>query len=598
MSNKDEEKYLKYKIKYFNLKGSGRLSKEKIKFANEHGVDIEPDDEDGDTIFESFIQSLDTPSKVKPQASTGHAKVKTALDFAIEASLRESDMHAKEQALIETAKKASLLQERKQESISNYNLYHSTTDSDCLYMSLLSALTLKPIENKTLILELKKLILKEYENIIRKYPMINFMLKDELLLFNETSKVSTIDDKYIIYSLIYGLNNTSEMGLLDEEKPNTPNDYIRTFNKMYGGHPEIRIFGKIYNKAILCINYNTIIFYRKKDNLPYDNIPDKHNIIVINYKNKDYNYLLHKTDHMIPFIIPDNYFVISFNYLPELYESTTIPPTLKLSASAELSIPPTLKLSASAELPIPPISNIFYIYTTGLFDNSNIKLLDLWLDTLCNNITSCIPDRFQRIEILHYNNATITPNSKELGVMREKLMARHRLDKRIMYHKFINEILPYDQLKNPHIVIDMAHIFNYYPNEQNKYDVFLSTDKSQCPLPIKSIYIGLKLANKELFIVTKRNTVITFIDILIHSKIITKTEKDPSKVLDDIETFIIEKLRTEWDSDARNPGKFVELIQTFDIFDCIYNKLLNQESIEKIKDFTNYPFYIKFLENL
>lgn len=262
------------------------------------------------------------------------------------------------------------------------------------------------------------------------------------------------------------------------------------------------------------------------------------------------------------------------------------------------------------------VGDTFYIYTTGMgyVEDDDLVLLNLWIKTVSESITSCIPGNFTKIIIEHYD---ATRNEKREHIEHNiNLRLRSTLvkfDERIISHTFILSDFPYktSTIKRPHIVIDMAHIFGYYPTEENKYDAFWSgyydhelspvkSTKSLEPLNIKSIYFGfndnLGFANKKLIDVKEDGTVRTFIDCLIDVGLFYRESDSPELQLDNLMKDITKKIYTVLRSHGKKvDDAFMVILQKYNLLNKILEKLFNGETQERIRNIETYDFYREFI---
>jgi hypothetical protein len=253
----------------------------------------------------------------------------------------------------------------------------------------------------------------------------------------------------------------------------------------------------------------------------------------------------------------------------------------------------------------------FYIYTTGLNDDDII--IDIWFDILYKNILSCIPLNFKNIIVIHYDPII-------LGASKSK---NHHLIFRLSDSKYKNQQiiyteLPIKDLNRPHIVIDMAHIFGYYPNEINKYDAYWSgyydsdlyrkynssSRDNSTPLNIKSIYIGFNRSDiaqcSSLISVQPNGNVRTFIDCLIDLKILSVGEIMINDVIDGIVTKIRNILISKWKETDKTYLEFETFEKTFEetfennYFVClVIEKLFKCETLDELYNIEDSSFYKK-----
>ena len=147
--------------------------------------------------------------------------------------------------------------------ISNYQLVRSPGDGSCLYWSLSSAMNRE--QSRHAMIGIKERIRDEYIRVIDEYPSICNMNSDELFIYLlgiDADNPELERDKQVLLCLAMGLSDTSFMNL--PRPPRNPLDYISTFDQMYGGEAEIKMFVELYGIPVLNIDSTrrTAIFYR------------------------------------------------------------------------------------------------------------------------------------------------------------------------------------------------------------------------------------------------------------------------------------------------------------------------------------------------
>jgi hypothetical protein len=214
--------------------------------------------------------------------------------------------------------------------VGNYNIFKSPGDGSCLYWSLTSA-RLGSLADKDSMLAIKRMIREEYARVLRDYPQIRRMRADELFMFANTLGYGR--DYETIFALFIGLNDTTNMNLA--VPPTNPESYLSSFDKMWGGEAEIRVYVELTQQPVLLISGKTIFLYRNRElsdlkkvnkylnpsfgrlneprmlreivTLNYDELSDeqKRNIIVVKTSGAHYDYLLSGDGQ--PFHIPAEY---------------------------------------------------------------------------------------------------------------------------------------------------------------------------------------------------------------------------------------------------------------------------------------------------
>jgi len=262
---------------------------------------------------------------------------------------------------------------------------------------------------------------------------------------------------------------------------------------------------------------------------------------------------------------------------------------------------------------------IFTIITTGIADNTSdsinhliFGLLELFLNTLCSNITKCIPDNFQQILIYHHDiliRFDTSQHSYINNTLNQLLFkARPTLDSRIFTHNFSHQPLDMLNLPRNHLIIDMAHIFAYGLNKQVIWNNIYTRPYIQISrLSINSIYTkwnDYTFARKKLIEISPDGNVRTYIHCLEDSGFLTHAIDDPIDVLKQIIFEIKKKLICSWrhkksivkSTDAG--GHFDEIFDSFLLMDQILEKLFNNKTKEEILDFSTYEDYHEFLIKL
>jgi hypothetical protein len=198
---------------------------------------------------------------------------------------------------------------------------------------------------------------------------------------------------------------------------------------------------------------------------------------------------------------------------------------------------PTCEICNTAKPVVP--AKPFYIYTTGIADwNKPEKIIDKWILYVCDNVLKQIPVRFNEIHIIHSDTLETLPDERSYSVeerrnitqsINRNLCPQDMLKPRVRSSVFTDKALDFSSLRTPHIVIDMAHLFNY--TEIGKATLAGRSYK------IHAIYVGyfgedaiqrikhanpmysLKIASTmQLFRVLDDDTVETYIDRLIKLK--------------------------------------------------------------------------------
>jgi hypothetical protein len=234
----------------------------------------------------------------------------------------------------------------------------------------------------------------------------------------------------------------------------------------------------------------------------------------------------------------------------------------------------------------------FYIYTTGIIDAE--QLIKVWVDTLYENIKSSIPIEF-KIIVNHYDPTPYKNQEKE-----KLIKELEKYNNQIFY----NEELPYKNLERPHIVIDFAHIFGYYPNDENKYDAYWSgyydyliPDKVTKDIitksNIKSIYLGFycsEIAKCKLINVDSYGNIITFIDRLIDLELINNEETDIKQIIDDQIYKLKNSMLGKWKDKGHTLTTFDEQFIYYNLLCEFLEKLFKYNDVFEIFNIENYEF--------
>lgn len=248
---------------------------------------------------------------------------------------------------------------------------------------------------------------------------------------------------------------------------------------------------------------------------------------------------------------------------------------------------------------------------TSLSNHPEFGLLTLWLNSICDNITKRIPDNFTEI-IIYLHDILIDEQRFPIDRHQIKQLLNQKiidsiphLDPRIIIHYFSYDPFNFSELSYPHLIIDMAHIFDYSVGKCVKW----SSHYEHIPniqidtKPIKSIYIGW---NNEEFSrhkhveITEYGTVRTFIDCLEDSGFITGIIHDPVEILYSIIKQMKINLMSIWRQNkgsvksTEDGGHFDEMFNSFSIMDKIIEKLFNNKTKEEILDFETYDEYHEF----
>jgi hypothetical protein len=264
---------------------------------------------------------------------------------------------------------------------------------------------------------------------------------------------------------------------------------------------------------------------------------------------------------------------------------------------------------------------VFNIYTTGIADittNTHDKhiygLLDIWIDTTCNNICKIIPPNITSIIISHYDPIIYAEHyniniSNTISAFNNQLInSINHLDNRIQNHTFNARSIDMRDLSYPHLIIDMAHIFKYGIGKtvgwSNHYsNIYTNPQIRLESIPIKAIYIpwnNSEFVKRKLIEISPNGNVRTYIDCMEDSGFITDYVYDPV----DLFYNIVNKIRLNhiniW-REAKDGvkssdlgGKFDEIYDKFHIVDQLFDKLFLNKTKEEILDISTYDYYDEF----
>jgi hypothetical protein len=138
---------------------------------------------------------------------------------------------------------------------------------------------------------------------------------------------------------------------------------------------------------------------------------------------------------------------------------------------------------------------VFYVYTTGIAEWGDLtKTFEYWQSVLGARICSFVPIEFNAIHIIHCDTlVSITNKSERISIkarINGMLTDNPLPDPRIKVSRFQTEPLDFDQVKtNPHIVVDLAHIFSY----SGPSTVYISGHYREpvgSPIQINCVYFG------------------------------------------------------------------------------------------------------------
>lgn len=267
------------------------------------------------------------------------------------------------------------------------------------------------------------------------------------------------------------------------------------------------------------------------------------------------------------------------------------------------------------------MTTTFYIYTTGISDITKCSdgynwygLLDIWINTTCNNICNIIPLTFNNIIIQHYDpiiyaeqyNLSISNTISTIN--NHFINSTNYLDSRISNQIFYCRCFDIRELSYPHLIIDMAHIFKYSIGKtvrwSNHYESIYKNPYIELEsIPIKAIYIqwnNSDFVQKKLIEISNDGYVRTYIDCMEDSGFITECIYDPVETLFNIVLMIRIQFMSKWREVKKAVkstdlgGKFDETIDDLQLIDQLLDKLFLNKTKDEILDITTYKYYDKF----
>jgi hypothetical protein len=221
--------------------------------------------------------------------------------------------------------------------------------------------------------------------------------------------------------------------------------------------------------------------------------------------------------------------------------------------------------------------DIFHIYTTGIanwgdFDSYDQNLVNLWNERLRDLIISKIPSKFN-IKLYHFD-PIFTIKEGYGAVLLEEGVQRNSIKEYIN-----NNLIPYDygnnrvissefndmplnlNIPNPHLIIDLGHVFRYPNKDSNNVKLVESlvniagnyNENAGELLNLKALRTGF-LGNAfgslfsyaDTFRVSEEGTVKTFVDKLIeldYDYNINEPADFIEKIFKDIDIMLINKLK-------------------------------------------------------
>ncbi len=174
---------------------------------------------------------------------------------------------------------------------------------------------------------------------------------------------------------------------------------------------------------------------------------------------------------------------------------------------------------------------VFYLYTTGITDRGNLFLAKRWNKIFRNSILRNIDSSFNHIIIKHYDPIIDTTQEEKLKIIDEineiVIINDNCLstDKRKITSEFILEPINFNDINNPHLIFDMAHLLNYLSYKRRQLNNHYDDGSNEVFNNINSVYIGWYserenihfdyLANSDFVKVSNDGNVLTYIDCMI-----------------------------------------------------------------------------------
>jgi hypothetical protein len=240
----------------------------------------------------------------------------------------------------------------------------------------------------------------------------------------------------------------------------------------------------------------------------------------------------------------------------------------------------------------------FYVYTTGMAESCDVsRAANTWNIFLRQMVLRNIHISFTNIIISHYdpfieNERKCVNFIRDFQPILQNDIAMSTPARRIT-SRFLQQPLDFEHLAHPHLVIDLAHIFDYLPNK----NIIISGHYGESVSPeisnIKSLYPGytgeLQLQGKfssqyltecDLFRMDSEGNVITFIDRMFdlryNTTAIHYTSDKIKEIFDLCENRSLEHLRQQ----AARSGKPSYVL--LDQYDRIITPEISKSIIRKI----------------
>jgi len=184
---------------------------------------------------------------------------------------------------------------------------------------------------------------------------------------------------------------------------------------------------------------------------------------------------------------------------------------------------------------------VFYLYTTGITDGGVLFLAKRWNKIFRNSILRNIDCSFNHIIIKHYDPIILkTPKQQlkiindinEIVIINDNCLST---ENRKITSEFIFEPINFENINNPHLIFDMAHLLNYLPSKKKILNNHYGDSSNKVFKNLNSVYIGWYseqenidfdyLANSDFVKVFGDGFVLTYIDRMIKFRFMNVGER-------------------------------------------------------------------------
>ena len=247
-------------------------------------------------------------------------------------------------------------------------------------------------------------------------------------------------------------------------------------------------------------------------------------------------------------------------------------------------------------------SNTFYVYTTGIADFCNIEtIVNEWNEYLRDIVLKNIHDNFNKIIITHYDplesfdidlQNTFKKQFEETGILNTITTINRQIVSCVLYTN-----IDLNQIKNPHILLDFAHIIEYLPSDDMQKQIKLNDTIYN----INSVYFGyigvfqlennysdVYIAKSNFFTTSPYGTVITYIDKIYDNHLNEQYDiiqykqfdnNNPQKVILYIFSLITKKMYHHLSKDDASLNNIINLITALRIVNLIIDKIMTSENL-------------------